>query len=248
MAKTNKDELIVYWSPYYSVKPDERYDWNMIYSDPEPVVSSLRKNKVPSADRNKSILYCPAFKQLFKNTYAFSNLIDSTFEFNKQTGQFQGMQENQIHGTKTMMTFLEDRRVLWLPLGWLFFSEESIQMEITPPYIHDTVHGKYAAIVPGAYDISQWFRPIHLELQLWEKQDRFHLPEEPVMYARFNTNRKVVLKRFELTADIFKIAESVADTKSMLGRFKSMEHRYATFKRSRTNDILLRKIKEAVLD
>jgi hypothetical protein len=248
MAKTNKDELVVYWSPYYPIKAEERYDWNMVYPDPEPVVGSIRKNKVASADASNSILYCPAFKELFKNTYSFSNAIDSKFEFDKQTGKFEGMQEHQMHGTKTMMTFLEDRKVLWLPLGWLFFSEEPVQMEITPPYIHDTVHQKYGSIVPGAYDISKWFRPVLTEIQMWEKQERFHLPAEPVMYARFNTDRKVVLKRFELTADIFKIAESVADTKSMLGRFKSMEHRYATFKSSRTNDILLRKIKEAVLD
>lgn len=248
MAKINKDELVVYWSPYYPIKAEERYDWNMVYADPEPVVGNLRKNKVPSADANNSILYCPAFKELFKNTYAFSNLIDSKFEFNRQTGQFQGVQEHQMHGSRTMMTFLEDRKVLWLPLGWLFFSEEPVTMEITPPYIHDTTHGKYGAIVPGAFDISKWFRPVHVEMQLWEKQERFHLPEEPVMYARFNTDKKVVLKRFELTPEIYKIAESVADTKLVFGRFKSVEHRYKTFMRSRTNEIILRKIKEAALD
>lgn len=248
MKKTNKDELVVYWSPYYPIKPDERYDWNMVYADPEPVSGSLKKNKVASSDANNSILYCPAFKQMFKNTFVFSNLIDSKYEFDKQSGQFKSLQENQMNGTRTMMTFLEDRKVLWLPLGWLFFSEESVQMEITPPYIHDTTHQRYGAIVPGAYDISQWFRPVLTEMQLWEKQERFHVPEEPVMYARFNTDRRVVLKRFELTPEIQKIAESVADTKLIFGRFKPIEFRYKTFKRSRTNDILLRKIKEAALD
>jgi hypothetical protein len=68
------------------------------------------------------------------------------------------------------------------------------------------------------------------------------------LYARFITDKKVTLKRFEMTADLQKLAESIADTKNNLGRFKSLAYRYDTFVKSKTRDLVLRKVKEAVID
>lgn len=243
-----KDEITVYWSPYYPIRAEERYDWNMLYEDPKSVAQSLREQKQANADPNNSILYCPAFKDLFSNTFVFSNTVDSKYEFNESKKIFEPVQENQIVLCRTMEPFLEDRKVIWIPLGWVFFCEEDLEMEILPPVLHETVHRKYGSITPGRFNISKWFRPCLTEMILWEKQSRFHLGVEPVLYARFNTDRKVKLKRFELTHDIYKLAESVADTKLSFGRFKPLSYRYDTFIKSRTRDIVLRKIKEAVLE
>lgn len=243
-----KDEVTVYWSPYYPVRPEERYDWNMMFEDPQPLSQSLRDLKKEGADANQSILYCPAFKDMFSNTFVYRNLVDSKFELNQEKGIFEPVQEYQITVCKTMEEFLEGRKVLWIPLGWLFFSEEDIEMEILPPILHDTTHRNYGSISPGKFNISKWFRPCIIEMILWENQTRFHLPAEPVFYVRFLTDKKVKLKRFELTHDIQKLAESTADTKLNFGRFKPLSHRYDLFTKTRTRDIVLRKIKEAALE
>jgi hypothetical protein len=248
MAKRDKDELVVYWSPYYPKTAEEKYDWNQIYAEPTPMLNDLKKYRKDGADRNNSLLHCPAFNDMYSNTWVFENLIDSKFELDKKTNTFAALQEHQIHGMRTLPEFFEGQKVLWLPLSWLFFSEESVNIEVTPPHVHPVVHRSYGSIVPGSYDISKWFRPMNTEILINKDQTRFHLPAEPIAYIRFNTTRKVVLKRFELTPEIQKIAESVADTKLVFGRFKPLSFRYETFRRTRTRDIILPKIKAALLD
>ncbi len=243
-----KDEVTVYWSPFYPIRPEERYDWNMMYHDPEPVSQSLKKFKKEDADPNNSLFFCPAYKNMFSNTYVFSNVVDSKFEFDPVLQKFVPLQEHQIVLSRTMETFMEDRKVIWMPLGWVFFSEEDLEMEIMPPILHDTIHQNYGSITPGRFNISRWFRPCLVEMILRKGVNRFHLAEEPVLYARFITDKKVNLKRFEMTHEIYKLAESVADTKNSFGKFKSLAYRYETFTKSRTKDIVLRKIKEAVLE
>jgi hypothetical protein len=243
-----KDEVTVYWSPYYPVRAEERYDWNMMYQDPKSLTDSLKPERVVDGDPNNSIFFCPAYKNMFSNTFVFSNLVDSKYEFNPETKQFVAVQDHQYVLSRSMEPFMQDRRVIWIPLGWTFFCEEDVEMELMPPILHDTIHRHYGSITPGRFNISKWYRPCITEFILWKGQNRFHLAEEPVMYARFHTDKKVVLKRFEMTADLQKLAESIADTKNNLGRFKSLAYRYDTFVKSRTKEIVLRKIKEAVID
>jgi hypothetical protein len=245
---SKKDEVTVYWSPYYPIRPEERYDWNMLYQDPESVTESLKADKKSDVEPNNSIFFCPAYKNMFDNTYVFSNIIDSKFEYDPQNKKFVPVQENQISLARTMEPFMNDRKVIWIPLGWTFFSEEDIEMEIMPPILHDTIHSSYGSITPGRFNISKWYRPCLIEMILRKGVSRFHLAQEPVMYVRFITDKKVNLKRFEMTHELQKLAESVADTKNSFGRFKSLAFRYETFTKSRTRDIVLRKIKEAVLE
>jgi hypothetical protein len=248
MTKRDKDELVVYWSPFYEMRPEEKFDWNHIYAEPTPAFQHLRKNRAANEDTPQSAFHCPSFKQILNNTWVFENTVESKFIYNQKTSLFEGTSEFGLNRCRTMPTYIEGRKILLVPLAWIFFAEESVHLEVTPPYAHDTVHSKYGSLIPGTFDISQWFRPLHSEIIMNTDEDRFHLPEEPFMYVRFNTTKKVILKRFELTPELQKISESIADTKNVFGRFKPLAHRYETFRRARTRDIILPKIKAALLD
>ena len=53
---------------------------------------------------------------------------------------------------------------------FIFFSEENVNLEILPPYLHKTELQNHGVISTGEFNISRWFRPINFEFLLWENE------------------------------------------------------------------------------
>jgi hypothetical protein len=138
--------------------------------------------------------------------------------------------------------------LLRLALEWIFFCEEDISIFVSAPYFHKTEHLKHGAIVPGTYNIAKWFRSVNAEFSLWPNENHFNIPtNDPIFYARFNTDKKVILKRFKMNEDLGKIQAACSNTASVFGKFKSLEEKYNIFENTSTDNIVLKLIKETLV-
>jgi hypothetical protein len=248
MAK-DKDEVVVYWGPPYRTGSDHMIDWNMFYTDPEELLPDFKKDRIKEIRQN-SIAYCPAFNDNYKNTFIVRNVVDSKFTWNDQEKKWEIPTKYQVHpALDVRMPYMNNRMAIITSLVWLFVCEESLEMEIIPPYMHQTEASKYGVITSGKFDIGSWYRPILAEYLLWEGVDRLQLKEnEPLFYIRFNTDKKVVLKRFANTEEIYKHTVSIVQTKYIFGKLPALDKLYNYFARTQTKDIMLKKIKDAVID
>lgn len=252
--KSSAKDLVVYWSPDYIIR-DEDPDWNIMYSDPVSVLSSLRNIKNDKVESKDNYLYCPAFKDTLSNVFEFSNSgIDATYEWTSSSfinnGAYTPTSTSFISLREPRLPCLENTRVIQLALAWNFFSEESLTMQITPPFFSDSSFSKDASIIPGSFDIGRWFRPVPADFQVWGNDvDKLTLKSnDPLFYARFMTDRNVILKRFMLTPEISSIITSLIATRNLFGRFRSLEDRYSDFTRSKTNKVILHHIRKNLLD
>ena len=137
-----------------------------------------------------------------------------------------------------------------IAMRWNFFCEEPLMMELTPPYFSEAPHTKDGVVVSAKFDVGRWFRPVTAEFQIWNTEnDKFTISKnEPLFYVKFNTDRKVVLKRFTMTPELHKVGSAVLKTRNLFGTFRPLEERYKDFERSRTNKLILKIIKENLLD
>jgi hypothetical protein len=244
-----QDEVVVYWGPCYETGPDQIIDWNMFYSDPTELLPELKKSKDKNAGQ-QSILYCPAFNDNYKNTFVFSNVVDSSFSYNHQNDSWEIPNKYQMHPAPHMRSsYMHNRKPLIISMIWLFVSEEPLEMEVISPYLHNTEASKYGVVATARFDIGSWYRPIHADYLLWEGVDKFYIKEEdPFFYVRFNTDKKVVLKRYANTPEIYKHTVSNVETKYLFGKTPSLDKLYKYFTKTKTKNIMLKKIKDAVIE
>lgn len=249
MAKKRDDEIIVYWGPAYRIDPEHFIDWNMFYTDPVEVLPELKANRRKEA-KQQSILYCPAFNANYKNTFAINNVVDSKFMFDTEQNKWVIPTKYQVHpAMRQRDPYIENRYPLITFMTWLFVCEESLEMEIMAPYLHKTEVSKYGVITTGKFDIGSWYRPIHAEFLLWEGQNTLEIKkDEPYFYVRFNTDKKVVFKRFEHSEEVFKQSVSLIETKYIFGKVPTLETLYSYFAKTQTRKIMLNKIKKQVID
>ena len=130
----------------------------------------------------------------------------------------------------------------------MFFSEEPLDLTITPPYMHKTKQAQQGFISAVSFDISSWFRPYVLIYQLWEGVDTITIEEdEPIAYLKFNTEKKVVFKPFKLTLELESQTNACLDHKHTKPH-QSMEELYDRFHRTGMHKRVLKEIKENVIN
>ena len=247
--KKSKDEIVVYWGPPYRKDNDHSIDWNMFYPDPEELLPEFKKDRIKEVRQN-SLVYCPAFNDNYKNTFLVRNVVDSKFTWNDTEKMWEIPTKFQVHpALGVRMPYMENRMALITGMVWLFASEEPLEMEVIPPYMHQTEASKYGVVVSGKFDIGSWYRPVMAEYLLWEGVDRLQIKEDdPYFYIRFNTDKKVVLKRFANNEDIYKHTVSIVQTKYIFGKLPALDKLYRYFAKTKTKQIMLQKIKNAVIE
>jgi hypothetical protein len=256
MEEKNEDEVIVYWAPNFTKGPGQHeVDWNILYpdpsgvNDPAHVYSSFRHsaNKDLKDKATNSVLMCPAHKSMFTNVYSLSSLVGGNYVLATENGVtgFGARVENSVGLIQVREPSFTDQYHLTMTLSWYFFSEEPLEMEVTPPYSSGAPHMKYGTMVPGSFDIGRWFRPLNAEFILHKGVEEFIIEaEEPMMYIKFLTKKKVVLKRFSPVDGIDQISSACAQSFSIFGRYKTMEEKYDYFTKSSTDKKVLSLIKK----
>lgn len=247
MRDNEKNKTIVYWAPAYITTGEDPQDWNMLYKEPVNLIKELKKDRNLEAKADNYLL-CPAFSNIHKNTYVFKNSIEGDF-FKNELGIWLSKNENYISASEVREPTLNRSSLLTYNLQWIFFSEDpDLEMSVTPAYFHKTSYSGEGAFMPGRFNIGSWFREINADIQLWKDVDSIKINKnDPLYYANFNTDKEVVLKRFNMTSEMQTISKACRNYKMTFGEFSTLLQRYNDFKSSKTHKLILSMIEKNVL-
>ena len=245
----NKKPIIVYWasSPITMSGTDSTF----LYSEPSTLYSILKNKRNKNTHGIDNFFACPAVSEKFKKTYVFKFPINAKYEydFTNERKFIQNTESTYINVTNIRTDSITDGPCLLFDLGYIFFSEEPLQAMFTGPYFHKPEYIKYGSIIPGSYDIGNWFRPFNAELQMWEQYGNIEFKEnEPLFYCEFITDRPVIIKRFEMTYKLDTFVKSSIATTQLFGIGTSLQKRYNLFKSTRMRDKVLKEVKANLLD
>jgi len=102
-------------------------------------------------------------------------------------------------------------------------------------------------VVPGRFDIGKWFRPMNMEFQLWEGVSEMKIAaNEALCYIHFNTDKKIVFKKFIMTREMDKLLVSILRA-SPYRRFARLSDRYRVFEQSQSKQRVLKLIQKQLI-
>ncbi len=242
-----KTPITVYWANARTVFTDG-YDTSFFYSEPNTLFSDLVKSKSDTSPNN-SYFACPAVANKFKKTYVFNFPVDAKYRFDSSSDTpVENITENFIRAENIRGSSVSFGPTLAFNLSYIFFAEESLDVCFTPPMFHKPKYTQYGSIIPGQFDVGNWFRPYNAEIQTWSNSgDIVFEKDEPLFYAEFMTDRPIVLKRFNMTQELTAYYESCVNTTSFFGRGISLPERYNMFKKVNMRDKVLKAIKDNII-
>jgi hypothetical protein len=258
----------VYWAPVHFNLSLPPKDWNMLYYDPESLLSNLNKNrkiikkndvppklKVNDPFSTKSLMdpqssnffSCPAFTSLSKNVFILENPISTSLIIDEnKTIKYRS--EDYVKSWIAHPESINNNTLFVYDLQWVFFTEDdSLNMKLTSPYFSNSQHMKYASVVPGQFDIGKWFRNVGLEYNLWNGIREFEVKKgEHLAYVEFQTEKKVELVRFKLNLELKTYLESTSSSSGWEKKIP-LKDRYERFRRTRMKDLILKQIKNNIV-
>lgn len=237
------DKVIVYWAPVFFEK--ER-DWNMFYYDLESLYDYHRKD-IGKDSKTNNFFYCPAFKNLAKNTFLIKNPIHSHFIF--EDGVAKVKSKNYIEIDIQHDPSLKDNQLICYGLQYILFSESPVIAKLTSPFFNQSKYMKYGSLVPGQLRIDKWFRILNLEINLWSDSTELEIEKEEVMaYISFECGEEEIeLKRFAMNDQLHKYASSCGSS-TQWETFVPLAERYKRFLATRTNKLILSEIKKNLVE
>lgn len=228
-------ELIVYWANFGSL--DRLQRTSLIVEPPVRIMQTFHKETGQS-----SYKACTGAKNLYQNTF----VVKSPFDVDAKITEFGVTEPNALVNLRTPT--YQNAYSIDYDFHWVFFSEESVEIVQTPPYMHQTKASAYGIQASGSYDISQWFRSINATYNLYPGVDEFMVDkDEPIFYVDFRTKKRVVLKQFDLTSDLYNLAFAAAELKQFFP-FESLETLYNRFTRSNRHKKVMQEIHKNLLD
>jgi hypothetical protein len=246
MAKED-DVINVYWAPYTSTtKSGGLGEWNMFYEDPKNLFEEVAKDKLPSAGYG-TMLSCPSVTGLMKKIYVFNNTIDCSFEFTRYEAK--PLSENYVVLLQKREPTMKQGPSFEYGMIYMVFADQPLTARWTQPYYHRTTYASAGAMVPGEFDVGQWFRPLNLEIQMFNDKGTVHFEKNtPLAYLEFQTDKKINLHRFKMTEDLLNISDSQVTAPGTFGRRLPLAERYKRFNATKQNKIVLKLIKENLVD
>lgn len=243
-------EINIYWAPVLTHTFTDIEDLSFLYPKPETLFQNLSKNKIP-ADSPVSYFRCPAISNKMKHTFVFKNTMDFSYKYDFTDNKKEIVQTSDM---AIGMGILRDQQLTTGPniavhLEWIFFSDEEVDAFFTPPYFHEPKYTKYASIIPGEFNIGNWFRPYVMEVQAWNNSGELKFENnEPLFYLELKTDKKINLKRFEYNKTLHGYAKSCMNTTLHFGSNQGLFSRYTRFKEVGMREKILTEIKKNLIE
>lgn len=233
---------IVYYTPTQqgiyvnSVNPNytEHSGLYLLFNDPEPYIPFLVKMR----GKDDVFVKCPGFTDYFKQAYIISSPFDIEISFSKGSAYPEFIQPNVRNNPdlfRVYSNFLINRTLeqpkgakplLSLPPSYLFYSNESVMMEMLPPFM---MPNSYKFLnVPGEYNIGKWIRPIDFTIEINNPNENLIIKKgEPLFVVKFTASdgSKVKLERIIEDKELVNVVKSVAATKQLLPK-QGLAERY----------------------
>jgi hypothetical protein len=240
-------EINVYWAPD---NVDRENDWTMMYPKPKTLFSELMSKRVNVGD-TRSVFSCPAVSTKFKKTLVLKNTINCRYEFDTTNNNkiINPITNEYVYASFQRIPATSDGPFIEFSLRYIFFADQPLEIEMTAPTFHEPKYTKYGTVVPGGFDIGQWFRPINFEIQTWKNKGELVLEDgEPIMYINFKTDKKIKLHRFNHSDITIKYAKSNITSHAIFGPGQGLLNRYKRFNNAGLREKILTEIKHNLID
>jgi hypothetical protein len=234
---------IVYWAPVFF---DDEKDWNLFYYDLESLYDYHRPDANKESGSN-NYFYCPAFKNLARNTFVIKNPIHTHYVF--EDGVAKVKSRNHVMIEKQHDPSVKNSLLIMYGMQFVFFSEEDIIAKLTSPFFNDSPYLKNCSLVPGQLNIKKWFRNLNLEFQIWPgKNEMVFEKDEVIAYVNFECGEdEIVLKRFQMNKRLHELMATCSSAVSWES-FVPLYERYQRFMKTRTNVLVLNEIKKNLVE
>lgn len=238
------EHINIYWASGHYINFDNGLLWEILYKEPESLYKSLSKNI--DKESKETFFQCPSFKDLASETFIIKNPLDIDIKINN--GEVFETTKNRLNCAVLHSPSIKNNILVQPQIHYIFFAEESVEIDITPPFFHNVGYSQQAATVPGSMDIGSWFRQVSIEMNVWEDSGALSIKEnEPVAYIRFNTKKKINFKRFTMNKNLFDIAQSCSTSSNWEPKV-SLLKRYKRFKDAKIQDLVLREIRKNLVN
>ena len=235
----------------YYASPDnlqETQDWSILYKEPKSLNSylldNLNKNRNKDVN-NRAYMSCTAFQTMTGNTYVIENPMTSSYTFNET---IESTSRNSLPILIKREPQLNNQILFEYNYPIIFFAEESLEVQFTAPYFLHAPHLQYGSVTPAQYNIGSWFRPIQIEINLWENVKEFKiLKDEPLAFVNFLTEKNINFKMFNMTHDLAKIM-NVCSTSSVWETNIPLTKRYKRFHESKMIKKTISLIKQNIIE
>jgi hypothetical protein len=245
-------EIIVYWSPFPFTK--ETSQWNMLYREPESVLSDLRLNRKKTDSIN--FWSCPVFIDTVKKTYQIKSNFDMDYvlpineiiEEQKKSERFD-INTGIVSFQSVRKPSLENYINLSLNISWIMFAEESVEVKLTAPYFPPVTPGEGIMLAPGKFDIGSWYRPLNIDYHIPTTTTELKFKkDDSLLYLEFLTDKKIVFKRYNFTNHLRELSDECLNFHNRFGKNIPLLDKYSVFKQSRMKDLILKEIKNNLID
>ena len=210
-----KRYIEIFWCPI--LKNLDKHPWyEVACQEPKHLYPLL-------LDQRKDALYlkCPALSENFKNTFVVKAPFDLNFSFNNKTittdryGQdfYDDFILDRTHQTNQTNPILFS-----VNIQYLFFSHDSVEMEIKDVPILTSETTKNIRVIPGKFNISKWLRPTDFCIEVIDSTKLVTLQVgEPIFSVTFTTQNNVPVKltRIGNAQDLYAKARAFTSLKSI---------------------------------
>ena len=248
-----KNEVVVYWANNY---------FNYEALEPDYAIKDLhsRVEKINELDKyeTKNLIKCPVATLYLKNTFRVKSPIDYSICWDKKNGVVNTEHYDQNFFNKFINVRDVKSGIISMKFGSnVFFTEEdNLIIEYKSACYAENTLANNINIIHGEINIGQYFRYSDFACFINRPGEFLNVKRgEALYYVRFLTDKKVVLKKFNCTPEMSLLVEPIMETKHRTRvRIKNtnvwgkMEVYYNVFKTSQIKSLLVKKIKENILE
>ena len=204
-----------------------------------PLFKSVVNHRYKDTESPDLYYRCRSAQEIFKNTF----ILPATEDIHVLLPHGKLVQSRDSVKFHTRLPVFEDRPAIDYNPQWLFFSEDDINIQLTPPYFHKTTASDYATVLSGEFNISKWFRPVNATFSLWDGAKELKISaDDPLAYITFNTENKVILQEFVQTEKIKRLVLECVTLKEKFPNLPLAEN-YNRFILSRKHKEVIEEIK-----
>jgi hypothetical protein len=219
------------------------YEMDLLLNKPMPFFKTLPPI-AKNVDSSNNYYACKAAQVNQRNMYVLHHHKTSTAELSGSIYKplVKGDKDWSARGASFENSYGVDYNI-----GWIFFSEDEVNLRLTPPYLHRTTAGLSGAVSSGSFYINKWFRPINVSYQLWEGVNSITVTEdEPAAYIEFDTDNEIELIEFKLNKEIYEVANACLNYKAHVPN-ATLSKIYSKFKTNQIDKKLIPLIKEQLV-
>lgn len=195
---------------------------------------------------------CYAVQEEIKNTFVYKAPLDIDVIYaddkriivTPETVHNQG--NNPIHFTPDLNGSTNGSLVqIFTYYGFYFFSEAPLKLTLQTPNFHDS-KVKHIPLLTGEYDISKWLRPVFPSYANYNYENFNIKRGDAMMYVKFNTDKKIVLKEFCMNRELDNLVTGSLDLKSVMP-WVPLDKLYRMFLANNMHKKILKQIKKQVV-